>query len=343
MKAIAADDIWAVGYHKNNGVDPGYRTLVVHWNGMQWEGVPSPNPGAANHMLESIDAAAANDVWAVGFSDDGDENARQPMALHWDGVEWTEVSTPRPHRYSGISGVAVVATDDVWAVGYQGKWGIDFEGEQPMAMHWDGVEWSVFPTPTFAGRYINHLRSVAALASDDVWAVGETGWPNPFLTLVFHYDGSSWTQVDSPSPGSRQSTLEGVVALAPDDVWAVGFKYVERFGRQTLVEHWDGLRWTVIPSPNHQHGWSYMLNVAAAAPDDIWAAGFNNRGGPWYPLAFHWDGTSWQLVALPEYGISAIARAAAVLPGGEAWMAGEVVLQGGWQRTLIERLPCNNP
>jgi hypothetical protein len=35
---------------------------------------------------------------------------------------------------------------------------------------------------------------------------------------------------------TRQSTLEGVVALAPDDVWAVGFKYVERFGRQTLVE-----------------------------------------------------------------------------------------------------------
>src|SRR5262249_28616858 len=99
MKAIAADDIWAVGYQRNNGVDPGDRTLALHWNGVQWEAVPSPNPGAANHALESIDAAAADDVWAVGFSDDGDENARQPLALHWDGAEWTEVPTPRPHRY----------------------------------------------------------------------------------------------------------------------------------------------------------------------------------------------------------------------------------------------------
>jgi hypothetical protein len=132
MKAIAVDDVWSVGYHENNGVDPGYRTL----------------------------------------------------ALHWDGTEWSVVPTPRPHRYSGLSGVAALAPDDVWAVGYQGKWGVDFEGEQPLSMHWDGAEWTVVSTPTFAQRYINHLRGVAALAPDDVWAAGQTGWPTPDLTLI---------------------------------------------------------------------------------------------------------------------------------------------------------------
>jgi hypothetical protein len=343
MKALAAEDIWSVGHHKNNGVNAGYRTLAIHWDGLDWIEVPSPNPGAADHALESVDGAAFDDVWAVGFSDDGDENARQPLALHWNGGEWSVVPTPRPHRYSGVAGVTALAPNDVWAVGYQGKWGVDFEGEQPMSMHWDGAEWTVVPTPTFAQRYINHLRGVAALAPNDVWAVGQTGWPTPDLTLILHYDGTAWTQVDSPSPGSSQSVLEGMVAVAADDIWAVGFQYVERLGRRTLVEHWDGQSWTVVPSPNHQSGWSYMLSVAAGAPNDVWAAGFNNRGGPWYPLAFHWDGSTWRMVELPESGISAIARAVAVLPSGESWVGGEVILQGGWQRTLIERLLCTSP
>jgi hypothetical protein len=28
------------------------------------------------------------------------------------------------------------------------------EGQQSMAMHWDGIEWAVVPTPTFEGIYL---------------------------------------------------------------------------------------------------------------------------------------------------------------------------------------------
>jgi len=49
------------------------------------------------------------------------------------------------------------------------------------------------------------------------------------------------------------------------------------------------------------------------------------------------------MVDLPDRGISAIARAVAVLPTGESWVGGEVVLSGGWQETLIERLICTSP
>jgi hypothetical protein len=49
------------------------------------------------------------------------------------------------------------------------------------------------------------------------------------------------------------------------------------------------------------------------------------------------------MVELPERGISGIARAVAVLRSGESWVGGEAILQGGWQRTLIERLVCTSP
>src|SRR6266568_4951131 len=43
-------------------------------------------------------------------------------------------------------------------------------------------------------------------------------------TLIFHWDGTAWTLVNSPSPGSGPNQLEGVSAVSGSDAdaWAVG-------------------------------------------------------------------------------------------------------------------------
>jgi len=85
--------------------------------------------------------------------------------------------------------------------------------------------------------------------------------------------------------------LNEVVALAADDVWTVG-----SHDGTTLVEHWDGSSWTVVPSPNGPLAESELYSVSAAGPDDIWAVGqsYNFLAGA--TLIEHWDGSAWTVV-----------------------------------------------
>ena len=60
----------------------------------------------------------------------------------------------------------------------------------------------------------NMLTSVSADSASDAWAVGSyisdtTGVRD---TLILHWNGTAWSRVASPSPGTRFSVLNGVSA-----------------------------------------------------------------------------------------------------------------------------------
>jgi hypothetical protein len=105
-----------------------------------------------------------------------------------------------------------------------------------------------------------------------------------------------WTLVASPRPGT-QSSLADVAALSPTDAWAVG-TWVEDSGGpyKTLIEHWDGSGWSVVPSPNPSAGVSALNTVEAVSPTDIWAAGIHDNRS----LLEHWDGVSWTAIEGPQ-------------------------------------------
>src|SRR3954454_23616981 len=71
-----------------------------------------------------------------------------------------------------------------------------------------GLAWRMVPSPN-----VVQLRGVAALATNDVWAVG--GYPT---TLIVHWDGTTWSVVSSPPTGGE---LNAVAAVAANDIWAV--------------------------------------------------------------------------------------------------------------------------
>jgi S-layer homology domain len=74
---------------------------------------------------------------------------------------------------------------------------------------------------------------VTALSPSDIWAVGANG-----QTLTEHWNGSSWSVVSSPSPGSSYNYLNGVTAISSSDVWAVGYQR-SGFTNATLVERYN--------------------------------------------------------------------------------------------------------
>jgi hypothetical protein len=54
-------DAWAVGRTQPT-TGAAYRTLIVHWDGATWTGVPSPSVGSGDNVLTGVAAWAADDA-----------------------------------------------------------------------------------------------------------------------------------------------------------------------------------------------------------------------------------------------------------------------------------------
>ncbi|HLJ91962.1 MAG TPA: hypothetical protein VKU02_02085 [Gemmataceae bacterium] len=267
VTAVASNNVWAVGTCSN--VSSSTRsTLVEHWDGRKWSLVSSPTPPVGG-QLNTVAALAANNIWAGG------SNGSANLIEHYDGTAWSIVAAPTPQRQSSIASISAISATDIWAVGAGGKYA---SGE---ALHWNGQAWSIVatPQPFFQGA----LRSVVALASNNVWAVGaaqpRTGLSGE-VTVIEHWDGTSWTIVTSPNiaPSVTSNFLSGIAAVSATDIWAVGF-YTDSTGTHTLTEHWDGTSWSNVPSPNGSGAASVLNGVAATNTGIIVAVGESGPNG----------------------------------------------------------------
>src|SRR5262249_17341000 len=90
VSGATGDDVWAVGYLDHAGVEQ-TKQLIAHWDGATWTPLVGPDPAGDEELL-GVDAIAADDVWAVGWADDG----RLSLTEHWDGTSWTIVDSPNP-------------------------------------------------------------------------------------------------------------------------------------------------------------------------------------------------------------------------------------------------------
>ena len=223
-------------------------------------------------------------LWAVGSVFDGGTGI--PAIQRWDGDGWVKGQAKGGIDSIGaLHDVAAIGPDDVWAVGVLGS-------HRPLAEHWDGSAWREVPTAG-VGTVQTQLLGVTATAANDAWAVGRTAVDQDAQTLAEHWDGSSWRRIPSPNVGSRSSVLRDVDATAPNDVWAVGWWIGSTgFGR-TLAERWDGSTWSVVPTPRAGGGDRFLTAVAATAPDDVWAVGWQGRSDTSRGLLLHWDGSRW--------------------------------------------------
>jgi hypothetical protein len=141
----SATDGWAAGWESNSLGEN--LTLVLHWDGSKWTRVPSPSPGLRNggSQLMAVSALTGSDAWASGlFSPKG--AVEGTLLLHWNGTAWTRVPAPSPSPGgptggSGLTGIDMVATADVWSAGLT----FDSTGkEQTLLLHWNGTTWTRF-------------------------------------------------------------------------------------------------------------------------------------------------------------------------------------------------------
>lgn len=254
-------------------------------------------------------------------------------------------------RGGTLEAVAATSASDAWAVGY-----IQPGGDQPLIEHFDGSNWSVSTTPHPA--IPSQLDAIAASSQADVWAVGRQGRSHS-TTFIEHWNGNQWAIVPSPDrAGSSNQYLSSVSAVSPSDAWAVGASWSGAHHYSTLVEHWAGHRWEIIPSPtitqmpqttratipppegsgplratvySVEPFDNWLASVSAVSSADAWAAGAFYFSGAYRPLVEHWDGTRWTIDSPPGTGtVSSIVA----LASGDVWAFGTKQSPGGQQAVI---------
>jgi hypothetical protein len=265
ITVVNAKDAWAAGF-TGGFTNTTRRTLLLHWNGRAWSEVtrPAPIPGFLNAV-----AATASGGWAVGGVPNG-HNWPHPLALRLSGTTWSRVPVPLVLE---VTGVAITGTNAAWAIGateqqfkfarWNGrKWAWEFSitpvqdtyilggiaagprgaaftvgyefpagGPQvPAILKLAGSTWKKVPVKAPSNAV---LSAVSFAPGGTAWAAGSTG----LATLILRWNGSAWTRVASPSPGSGD-TLDGLGFSSARDGWAVGSS-----GSDTLILHWNGSTW----------------------------------------------------------------------------------------------------
>ena len=232
VAATSTSDAWGVGFQNDNNLNDS-RTLTQHWNGTTWTTVASPNPGSTSastnsntgNVLTAVAEVSTNDVWAVGYSFTC-TSLLTPMALHWNGMTWKVVTTPKlnTNDNAAFNSVVALAANNVYAVGYKPATN---GAVLTLIEHWNGTAWSVVSSPN-GNSTGNVLTSISANSPTDIWAVGDLTAPGiEVRTLALHFNGSTWSIVPTPNRvhggNLTQNVLTSVVAAGPNDVTAVGF------------------------------------------------------------------------------------------------------------------------
>jgi hypothetical protein len=248
---------------------------------------PAVSSPAFPGRLTGVTAISANDVWAVGLT------AGSTLALHWNGSTWAQDPGATQNGY--FVGVAASSAKDVWAVGGT-NW---FSPSQPLADHFNGTSWTRVGPPNPAGG--GYLNAVAATSTINAWAVGHSG-PGPGDTgptagLIEHWNGKHWVEQSFPA-SPHGGAFSGVAATSAANAWAVGFTGPTSAGtgQQTMIDHWNGKRWTRVPSPNLPGASADSLSsVTVSSSSNAWAVGSANVGDLSKTLILHWDGTRWTI------------------------------------------------
>ena len=213
------------------------------------------------------------------------------------GATWQSVPSPGlwPSG-SAFNGVAAAGPNDAWVVG----WVESAHHRSALTEHWDGAEWRVTPTPALYPD--TELSAALALGPNNVWAAGS--WVTQgsvgvglakIVTLILHWDGAGWRVAPSPNDpaGTSGSMLTGLAASGPSDIWAIGQVDDWSTGvHAPLILHWDGARWSIVPTGDLGPR-AKLYAVAAAGPGDAWVVGESANGAGSTPLIAHWDGRTW--------------------------------------------------
>jgi hypothetical protein len=260
--------------------------------------IPQPG-GREGAQLQSVRCTSSSNCWAVGTE------MRLGEALHWNGRTWALVGTPSPGTFSTVlESVACTSSDNCWAVGSASNGTQDDPTPTlTVALRWNGILWSVVPTPSPGGAAAgdsSDLLSVTCVSAADCWATGSDSSGAHNLNLALHWNGHAWSAASTPDP-LDSNELASVRCTSAADCWAVGSGSSDNPSSGQAL-HWNGRAWSLEPTPDPRTGNASLTGAGCTSSASCWAVG--SYGGfndiPRFNLALRWNGQSWAHVLTPD-------------------------------------------
>jgi hypothetical protein len=283
-------DGW-LGAGSTTGGSPALRLHDGRWTPVPTAPAPAAGPSSTIIMSDAT-SISPTDAWAVGYfghSQVGEGEFGTAMIEHWDGTQWTVVTTPSPpDPDSRLLALTAVSPSDIWAVGWQGS-SNSYTNTIPLVEHFDGSAWQLVTAPVPGGSGTSvYPEAISGTGPGDIWMAGVVS-PNGIggvgtgsTSFVEHWNGAAWSLATASLPGAIST--HSLYAASPTDVWAT---QTTDAGIGTSFLHFDGHSWTAVPFPGPQeYGVSYTyFAISGSGPDDVWAVGTETTGA--VPLIAH--------------------------------------------------------
>jgi hypothetical protein len=283
--------------------------------------VATPTPagtltGDFNELYDVVCPSPAS-CWADGQygteSSTGETSLNQ--VLHWNGRAWSLVSVPQPAgsgptSVQGIDAIRCASVRSCVAIGAWGSYTTYILHN--LALRWNGRKWSMLTVPnpghTSAKGDLNILDGLGCTGPGNCWAVGEYGSlvTEVYRNEILHWNGRQWSVTKAPDPDTtgpeNENELWSVSCLDAASCWAVGYDGNLDVGTKAILSealHWNGTKWSLVPTPDPAGSASGDLNelygIRCASASQCWAVGYGAKsGGSDLGQALRWTGSTWR-------------------------------------------------
>jgi hypothetical protein len=271
----------------------------------QWMLQSTPNMQGPQGWLDSVSCAGSAFCVAVGHYYDVSE-LPTALAEEWNGKVWSVQGSPTILEASSseLNGVSCISSRFCVAVGTYTK---DKKG-LTLAEIWNGLTWTVQPTPNPAKSPLSNLESVSCTSTTNCLAVGSTyekppcfDCTPPITTLAELWTDGAWKLTAPIAPKAENSYLFSVSCISADACYAVGY-YEPTFGTDlNLAEFWNGTAWSDQDIPPSATDFSQLYSVSCTTIDSCTAVGTSKNSSDVYStFAERWGGSKWAIEATPD-------------------------------------------
>ena len=165
-------------------------------------------------IFRDIEAISDDEVWAVGYVEDGNSVRPGRNGAKWNGTSWDLLeipvliygSTESDSNYCSCEVSTIIANkeNNIWFSS-----GGDF-------FNYNGTKYGNY---TFLFQSLNDpdfgpVKDVSLIAANNIWAAGDKG-------AVYHYDGATWQQMASPTR-EKLNTITGYATHDGYQIWIGG-------------------------------------------------------------------------------------------------------------------------
>lgn len=203
--------------------------------------------------FSSVWGSDSSDVWMVGSSG---------LVVHWDGVQFNDVS---PQTSVGLNGVWGLDSGNVWAV-----------GRASTLLNHRPSGWTNYQAKLPAGV---DLVAIHGTAMSNIWVVGsETVGTNTNAVIL---------KIDATDPNNLSVSRSQLAKPFAGKLWSVFSRRNQAWavGERGTILSWDGMQWVAVNAG--QDAMSTLFSIWGSVDgQDLLAAGDNGK-----PFSF--DGNKW--------------------------------------------------